>query len=555
MTFKPTDMTPLVDLTSVSGAGPRRIHRPRYVDLLPPCNNACPAGENIQAWLDKAQAGRYREAWEILVVDNPLPAVHGRVCYHPCESKCNRTELDSAVSIHAIERFLGDLACAEGWSYPRGKQDNGVRVLVVGAGPSGLSAAYHLRRLGYTVEIFEAGPLPGGMLHFGIPAYRMPRGELKEEVARIKAMGVSIRLNYRVEDVLEEQTKGSFAAVFLAIGAQQSKRIDIPSQDAARVVDALTLLQQVGSGEQPMLGRRVIVYGAGNTAMDAARTARRLGADEALIVYHRDRAHMSAHEFEADEAVAEGVKIKWLSSIKNIDGSAVTVEQMRIDDKGNLSATGELETLDADAVVLALGQRTDTDFLRRIADVEFLPDETVVVGPNMMTGHAGLFAGGDMTPSERTVTAAVGHGKKAALHIDGWLTGKGYQPLPKHPVVSYEMLNLGMFTDADQRQQQELEGSARIADFSEVVSGIDSTGARYEAQRCLSCGNCFECDQCYAACPEDAIEKLGPGRRYRFDYDRCTGCGICFEVCPCHAIEMLPEPVSSGAGDGSGDLR
>jgi NADPH-dependent glutamate synthase beta subunit-like oxidoreductase len=550
-------MTPLVDLTAGPGTGPQRARRPRYVDLLAPCNHACPAGEDIQAWLAMAQAGRFREAWEILVKDNPLPSVHGRVCYHPCESSCNRTQLDSAVGIHAIERFLGDLASEKGWSYPVERAPNGVRVLVVGAGPSGLSAAYHLARLGYSVEIREAGPAAGGMLHFGIPAYRMPRDELQREVARIEAMGVKISLNHRVEDVLAERAEGAFDAVFLAIGAHLSKRIEIPTRDATRVVDAVTLLHEVGDGEMPRLGRRVIVYGAGNTAMDAARTARRLGADDALIVYHRDRAHMSAHEFEAEEALAEGVKIKWLSSIKNIDGTAVTVEKMHLDDNGELRPTGELETLDADAVVLALGQRTESGFLRTVAGVEFQPDDTVVVGPNMMTGHAGIFAGGDMTPSERTVTAAVGHGKSAARHIDGWLTGKGYQPAPEQARVSFEMLHLGMFTDAEQTRQGELASLERTADFTEVFGGIDRAEARYEAQRCLSCGNCFECDQCYAACPEVAIEKLGPGRRYRFDYHRCTGCAVCFEVCPCHAIEMIAEPSLASAHDAklAGDSR
>jgi len=542
-------MTPLVDLTANLGTGPRRTRRPSYVDLLPPCNHACPAGENIQAWLAMAQAGRFREAWEILVQDNPLPAVHGRVCYHPCETHCNRTELDSAVSIHSIERFLGDLACEEDWPYPT-RALNGTRVLVVGAGPSGLSAAYHLRRLGYAVEIRDAAPLPGGMLHFGIPAYRMPRDELRREVARIEAIGVTLTLEHRVEDVLKEQRDGGFAAVFLAIGAQLSRRIEIPARDAARVHDAVSLLHDVGGGERPMLGRRVIVYGGGNTAMDAARTARRLGAEDTLVIYHRDRARMSAHAFEADEALAEGIKIKWLSSIKSIDDEAVTVERMHIGENGELKPTGEFETLDADAVILALGQRADTSFLRGIPGIEFLPDETIAVGPDLMTGQPGMFAGGDMTPSERTVTAAVGHGKRAARHIDGWLNGAAYRPAPKPALATFEMLHLGMFTDAAQTRQRESHPAERIADFAEVLSGIDQAEARYEAQRCLSCGNCFECDQCYAACPEQAIEKLGPGRRYRFDYERCTGCAVCFEVCPCHAIQMGPEP---SAGPSAGE--
>src|SRR6516165_4580525 len=222
---KVRDLTPVVDLTRERGTGPTRTRRPIYVDLLPPCNNACPAGENIQAWLALAQASKFHEAWDVLVRDNPLPAVHGRVCYHPCETNCNRREVDSAVSIHAVERFLGDLAAEQSWPLPIEGAPSGKCVLVVGAGPSGLSAAYHLTRLGHAVEIREAGPLPGGMLHFGIPAYRLPRKDLMKEIAQIEKMGVKIVLNHKVEDVLAEKLAGSFDAVFIAIGAHISKHV------------------------------------------------------------------------------------------------------------------------------------------------------------------------------------------------------------------------------------------------------------------------------------------------------------------------------------------
>ncbi len=338
------DMTPIVDLTQGKGTGPVRVRRPIYADFLPPCNNACPAGENIQAWLDLAQAGKYREAWNTLVRDNPMPAVHGRVCYHPCEGACNRAELDTSVSIHAVERFLGDLATSENWSFPIEAPPTGKRVLVIGAGPSGLSAAYHLARLGHTVEIHEAGPLPGGMMHFGIPAYRLPRTDLMREIARIESMGVRIVLNHKVEDLLAEKSAGGFDAVFIAIGAGAGKHVDIPARDAVRVLDAVSLLREMASSEPPRLGRRVVIYGGGNTAMDAARTVRRLGADEALIVYRRDRAHMPAHAFEADEAIEEGVRIKWLTSIKEISGSDLIVEMMELDAQGRPRPTGQFET-------------------------------------------------------------------------------------------------------------------------------------------------------------------------------------------------------------------
>jgi NADPH-dependent glutamate synthase beta subunit-like oxidoreductase len=510
--------------------------------MLPPCNNACPAGEDIQGWLSLAQAGKYEAAWQKLIEENPLPAIMGRVCYHTCENACNRAFVDSSVSIHAVERFLGDEALKQGWKPRLTATHSGKRVLIVGAGPSGLSAAWQLRRLGHEVEVREAGPVAGGMMHFGIPAYRMPRQELEAEARRIEEAGVRFTFNHRVTDVLKEKAEGGFDAVFIAVGAHISKKTDIPGQAAAKILDAVSFLKSVEQGEAPRLGRKVAIYGGGNTAMDAARTAMRLGY-EPFIIYRRDRAHMPAHAFEADEVLSEGMKINWLRTIRNIDQTTFTVEVMRVNEQGSPEPTGEFETLEADALVLALGQDTDTGFLKAVSGIEFQDDDgSVKVDPaTMMTGHPGIFAGGDMVPGDRTVTVAVGHGKKAARHIDAWLRGEEYQKPPKHPVVGHEKLHIWFQTETPQALQQELPMEAR-RDFSEVMQGLTEREAHYEAQRCLSCGNCFECDGCYGACPEDAVIKLGPGKRYKFDYERCTGCAVCFEQCPCHAIEMIPEP-------------
>ncbi len=536
------DVTPLPDLLhGRSRAGPVRQERPVYVDLLPPCNAGCPAGENIQAWLAHAETGDHEGAWRQLVADNPMPAIHGRVCYHPCESVCNRASLDSAVSIHSVERFLGDLALERGWSFGPPSVRTGKRVLVIGAGPSGLSAAYHLARLGHEVEIRDAGDQAGGMMRYGIPAYRMPRDVLDGELDRIAAMGVRITLGHRVEDLDAERREGGFDAVFVAVGAHLSKRVDIPAKDAGRIVDAVSFLRSVASGERPEIGRRVAVYGGGNTAMDAARVARRLGANDALIVYRRTRAQMPAHPEEAEEAEREGVRINWLRTITAFDGPELTVEAMELDENGFPQPTGRFETLAADTVILALGQDTDTGFLRQVPGVEFGRDGTVQVSASMMTGCPGVFAGGDMVPAERTVTVGVGHGKKAAKNIDAWLRGSAPASAAKHEGVSFGDLNLWYFGDAARRQQPEAEPQERIADFGEVLGGLSEREATYEARRCLSCGNCCECDGCLGACPEDAVIKLGPGHRYEFDYDRCTGCGACFEQCPVHSIEMVPE--------------
>ena len=538
----PRDITPLPDLLhGHARAGPVRERRPVYVDLLPPCNAGCPAGENIQAWLAHTKEGRHEHAWRELVADNPLPAIHGRVCYHPCESVCNRANLDSAVSIHSVERFLGDLALERGWAFDAPPERSGKRVLVVGAGPSGLSAAYHLARLGHEVEIRDAGDEPGGMMRYGIPAYRLPRDVLAGELDRIAALGVRMTAGHRVADLAAEREEGAFDAVFVAVGAHLSKRVDIPARDAGKIVDAVSFLRSVASGERPVVGRRVAVYGGGNTAMDAARVARRMGADEALIVYRRTRGQMPAHAEEAEDAEREGVRINWLRTITAFEGPELQVELMELDETGYPQPTGRFETLAADTVILALGQKTDTAFLRDVPGIELERDGTVRVSTALMTGCPGVFAGGDMVPAERTVTVGVGHGKKAARHIDAWLRGAPAESRPKHDLASFDKLNLWFFGDTARRRQPELAPEKRIAGFGEVVGGLSVVEATYEARRCLSCGNCCECDGCLGACPEDAVIKLGVGHGYRFDYDRCTGCAACFEQCPVHSIEMFPE--------------
>ncbi len=535
-------MTSPPDLSRKTGTGPVRSRVPVWRPALPPCNHACPAGENIQAWLSLAQAGHFEAAWQRLVEENPFPAIHGRVCYHPCESGCNRAAVDEAVSIHAIERFLGDEALRLGWRPAPLSCTGGKRVLVVGAGPSGLSCAWHLNRLGHRVEIREAGPLAGGMLRFGIPAYRLPREVLDGEVARLVEAGVTLTLNHKVEDVLRERDEGGFDAVFMAIGAHLAKRVDIPAREAGRILDAVSFLEQASlCVEQglppPKLGRRVAIYGGGNTAMDAARTARRLGAEEAMIIYRRDRDHMPAHAFEADEAEEEGIKINWLRSIRHMDESRIEVEEMTLNGDGRPVPTGRIETLEADSLILALGQEVDLTVLETIPGVRVNQEGVVQVGENLMTDVPGLFAGGDMVPSQRTVTIATGHGKKAARHMDAWLRGEHYQKPPSHPLIGHEGLHLWFQTRAPASDQPVMAAAAR-QDFREIVGGLSEGEARYEASRCYSCGNCFECDGCYGSCPEQAIEKLGAGLGYRVDPARCTGCSACHDQCPCNAIEM-----------------
>jgi len=522
--------------------GTWRTLRPEYVDNLPPCNDACPAGENIQGWLYLAESGEYEAAWRRLTDDNPLPAVMGRVCYHPCETACNRAKLDSAVGINSVERFLGDEALRLGWKFRAPVESSGKNVLVVGAGPSGLSAAYHLARLGHRVTIREAGPLAGGMMRFGIPKYRMPRNILDAEIARILALGITLLTNARVDNKLEAMRDGSFDAAFLAVGAHVARRAYIPAGSAARVLDAVSVLKGMEGEEPAKLGRRVIVYGGGNTAVDVARTAKRLGATEAIIVYRRTREKMPAHDSEVEEALQEGILIKWLSTIRKANDRSITIEKMTLDEKGQAQPTGEVEELAADSLVLALGQDVDLSLLEGVPGLEVV-DGVVKVGADMMTGHAGIFAGGDMVPAERTVTVAVGHGKQAARHIDAWLRGRRHVPASRHELATFERLNTWYYSDAPKSVAPVLDMLRRQSTFEEVVGGLDESTARYEARRCLSCGNCFECDNCYGVCPDNAIVKLGPGQRYQINLDYCKGCGLCEAECPCGAIRMVPEEI------------
>jgi 2-oxoacid:acceptor oxidoreductase delta subunit (pyruvate/2-ketoisovalerate family) len=538
---KPFAITLDVGSSLMNHTGSWRTERPVYVDRLPPCNHACPAGENIQAWLYHAESGDYFRAWKSLVENNPLPAIMGRACYHPCESACNRGQVDTAVNIHAVERFLGDEAIRRGWQFTAGVP-SGKHVLVVGAGPSGLSAAYHLARFGHRVTIYEAGPAAGGMMRFGIPKYRLPREVLDAEVARILNMGVTLRLNTRVDDLARVMQEEKFDAVFLAVGAHVAKRAYIPAGDAAKILDALAVFRSVEAGEPPLLGRRVLVYGGGNTALDVARTAKRLGAAETLIVYRRNREKMPAHGFEVEEALEEGIQFKWLSTIKKATDTTFTVEKMKLDEKGYPQPTGEFETIEGDSLVLALGQDVDLSFLERVEGLEIV-DGVVKVNTQMMTGHAGVFAGGDMVPADRTITIAVGHGKKAARNIDAYLRGDQYLQNGKHELAEFSKLNTWYYSDAPETVQPTLDAIRRQSTFDEVVQGLDESNALFEARRCLSCGNCFECDNCYGVCPDNAVIKLGAGNRFRFNYDYCKGCGMCAAECPCGAIQMVAETI------------
>ena len=522
--------------------GAWRTERAVYVERTAPCGNACPAGEDVRSWLYDAESGGagYESAWRRIMETNPFPAVCGRVCYHPCETACNRGNLDEAVGINSVERFLGDEALAQGWRVSITGEPTGRRVLVVGSGPAGLSAAYHLVRRGHAVTIRESAPIAGGMMRYGIPRYRLPREVLDAEIDRLLDLGITLEVDTPVTDLDSVMADEGWDAAFLAVGAQLGHRTYLPAASASRVLDAVSLLHGLEEGERPLLGRRVAVYGGGNTAVDAARTARRLGASDAVVVYRRTRERMPAHAEEVADAEEEGVVFHWLSTIERVEPEGLVIEQMALDEDGFPQPTGRTERLEADSVVLALGQDTDLSFLRDASALQ-VSSGTIDTDSAFATTRSGVFAGGDVVAGDRSVTIAIGHGRRAAESIDDWLVGRQPAPVPSVDLAPYEALNTWYFQDADRSHRERLDLARRSSTFDEVVHGLDRDTALYEARRCLSCGSCFSCDNCYALCPDDAVIKLGPPGEYVIDLDYCKGCGLCVEECPAGAIVMVPE--------------
>ncbi|MDE2282334.1 MAG: FAD-dependent oxidoreductase, partial [Actinomycetales bacterium] len=396
-------------------------------------------------------------------------------------------------------------------------------------------------RLGHRVTLVDGAAQLGGMMRYGIPAYRLPRAVLDAEIARIIALGVEVQLNHRGEDVEAVRQSGNYDAVFLAVGAQIGRRVSVPAGDSSRIIDAVNFLHAVADDDPPLLGRRVVVYGGGDTAFDAARTAKRLGATESVIVYRRNREKMPASAEEFEQALGEGVTMRWLSTVKSFEGERLMVEKMALNAEGFPEPTGELEVLDADALLLALGQDTDLSLVEGHPEVR-IDHGVLQVAPSMMTGLPGVFAGGDATPADRTATVAVGHGKRAARGIDDFLNGRATTSTPKHDLADFSLLNTWYYADAPRTRRPELEKVRRQGTFDEVILGLTEENALFEARRCMSCGNCFECDNCFGVCPDNAVVKLESGR-YEFNYDFCKGCGICVAECPCGAIQMVPEKI------------
>ena len=562
--------------TLVTRTGSWKYIRPIYQDRVAPCLEACPVGIDIEGYLNLLREDRLDDACDLLVRENPMPAVTGRVCHHPCETSCNRRQFDEAVAVHAIERVLGDRVLA--MPVKRPARTSCASVAIVGSGPAGLACAYHAARLGYAVTVFEAAPEPGGMLRAGIPEYRLPRAVLDRQIAWLRAHGITIECGVRVgTDLPWWSLLGSFDAVFLAFGAQQSKALGVPGEKLAGVESGLDLLKQVNAGARPSLGQRAVVVGGGNTAMDCARTALRLGA-EATVLYRRTRAEMPAIADEVDEAEREGVKfvflaapIRLVSSNGRVNGIECQRMELGAPDASGRRAPEPVEgahfALPADTVLSAIGETVDLESVP--GDMERIPSG-LLTGEYGETTRAAVFAGGDMVQQPRTVADALGAGKRAAIGIDQYLrmiTGRplegpgttdlrygrqgnlsmtrwrGDDPIartsPANQVVHIEDLNLRHFTRASRGSDGHLGVGESRESFREVNLGLSPDEALDEARRCFNCGVCNRCDLCLVFCPDVAISRSNGGYAVAMDY--CKGCGICAAECPRGAMAMTRE--------------
>ncbi|MEK6657474.1 MAG: NAD(P)-binding protein [Nitrospirota bacterium] len=534
---------------------------PVYVRRTSPCSAKCPSSEDIRGYLTYvAQAKDFKrpvedsfdEAWHILTDKNPFPAIHGRICPHPCESGCNRQyKEDGSVAINNFERVVGDHGLKRGLKFKKLTDKNkDKKVAIIGAGPSGLSCAYQLARRGYSVTVFETAEKPGGMLRYGIPSYRLPREILDAEIQNVLDLDVELKCNTKVGvDTSFEDLKKNYNAVYVAVGAQKGTRLNVEGEALPTVFSGVDFLRRINKGEKVNVGKKVVVIGGGNTAIDAARTCKRLGSD-VTIVYRRTRDEMPAIRHEITAAEEEGVKIEFLAAPVcvigesgkpecSIDLKCVKMELGEKDKSGRFRPVpieGSDFSVDADTVIAAIGQEPD------LTGMDALKNKYGWIDANAIkeTSIQGVYAGGDVLNLD-IATTAVGHGRKAARAIDAYLNGQRYRDPGNPRPVKHTDMKLDFYPPAPRNNLKELPAKERINSFEEVNKALTLDEAAAEAKRCMSCGLCFTCDRCRVFCPREAVsrDKTRPVGKIMFtDYTKCIGCHICAEVCPCKYIEM-----------------
>ncbi len=570
--LKKSDKVKPLKTASRGGAGGSvSAQRPAQTEKLAPCLARCPAGNDVRLWINTiSQQGKtgvdldaaFDEAFKLLTENQPLPSIMGRVCPHPCESKCNRVEKDGAVAVNSLERFIGDWALERKLKLPvlapAGSLNE--KIAVVGSGPAGLSAAFQLARRGYKVTIFESLPEAGGMLRYGIPDYRLPRDVLAAEIQRITDLGVELRCNTAVgKDVSFESLQKDYDAVFVAIGAHQGKKIRVEGEDGSDVYTGTDFLRKVAMGMPPRVGKRVAVIGGGDTAIDAARVCLRLGTDAAnvsaqmgsdvTLFYRRTRTEMPAIEDEVVGALEENVKIVFLSApskiVRDASGKVVklVIEMMELgepDASGRRSPkpTGKFVEYDVDTVITAVSQEPDFKSVGGpLGAVRWL--EADKLGK---TSISKVWTGGDNT-NLALATTAVGAGRLAAESIHATLRGEEPKTVAHGPDITPQRIKIDFYDGKDRAVRKVDDAATRLAaPHAEIDHGITKEQAVEEASRCFSCGLCFGCERCWMYCTPSCFTKLGdkaPGNYYKIKLDTCDGCKKCADECPCGFLDMV----------------
>jgi 2-oxoacid:acceptor oxidoreductase delta subunit (pyruvate/2-ketoisovalerate family) len=551
--------------------GAWRAQRPFYEDKTPPCSAACPVGNDIVAFIQKTTQGDFEGAWNLIKEENPFPGICGRVCFHPCESKCNRGAYDEPIAIHALERFVSDFASTLNRKIEKVSGLRKGKIAVIGSGPAGMSCAYHLAKLHYEVTVLDSSASAGGMLRMGIPSYRLPKDVLDRELSEIQALGVEIRTGIPFGENLKLDDLKDYQATFIATGAYRGRGLNIPGEKGKSVLGGLDLLRNINLGKRVKLSDKIAIIGGGNTAIDVARSVIRLGK-KATILYRRSKEEMPAFEDEIVEAVEEGVKIRYLVNPIRIqqkdDMKRLECLRMELGEKDESGRRRPVAVphsnffIEADTVAIAAGEEIEVSFLPKGIEKR---DGIVLTQRDGSTGIKGIFAGGDLTSNQRTVAHAIGSGKKAALAIDCYLQDKDAEeairqiligegpslsifrhlhpeerPMNPH-VVTFEELNTDYFEPSKRHRELRDLAKKRNKGFGEVTSTFAVSTALEEAERCFSCGTCNGCENCYVFCPDASIMKTEEILSHQVDYDFCKGCGICFSECPQGAISLKEE--------------